>query len=259
MAAPHVVDLSDRDRAILSNLLRVRLLTGRQLERLHFASLATANARASDRRRVLGRLVKLKLITTLPRRVGGVRAGSAGLIYALDSRALRLRALWLDEPPRETARIRRPWAVGWQFVQHTLDISELYIRLRERERLSGDKLLHFETEPISWHRTGNGVLKPDAYAVYEAGRWEEHRWLEIDRATESLPTVRRKLLGYLDAVAGAAPGPNGVMPQVLVTVSSARRLDAVRSLLETLPPPADRLISVHCFNDVFGSPARPPP
>jgi hypothetical protein len=119
--------------------------------------------------------------------------------------------------------------------------------------------LRFDPEPASWHQKASGVLKPDAYAVYEAGRWEEHRWLEVDRATESLPTVRRKLLGYLDAVAGSAPGPSGVMPQVLVTVPSARRLDVVRSLLETLPPPADRLISVHCFTDVFGSSGRPPP
>jgi hypothetical protein len=259
MAAPAAIELSARDRAVLSDLLRVRLLTGRQLERLHFADLATANARSSDRRRVLGRLTKLKLVTALPRRVGGVRSGSAGLVYALDAQALRLRALWMEEPPDGPRRVRRPWPVGWPFMQHTLDISELYVRLRERERRTGERLLRFDTEPASWHRTTVGVLKPDAYAVYEAGRWEEHRWIEVDRATESLPTLRRKLLGYLDAVGTGVMGPGGVMPEVLVTVRSARRLAAVRSLLETLPAPADRLISIHCFDEAFCASGRPPP
>src|SRR5829696_5812441 len=89
MAKLKLIELSSRQTAVLADLRRVRLLTGRQLERLHFAKLATPNARASARRRALGGLVAAGLVTTLPRRIGGERAGSAGLIYTLDARGQR--------------------------------------------------------------------------------------------------------------------------------------------------------------------------
>jgi len=89
--------LAQRDVAILRDLDRLRLLSGRQLEQLHFQALTTGNARGSARRRTLGRLVDLKLVSALPRRVGGERAGSSGLVYCLDSRAYRERALWAPD------------------------------------------------------------------------------------------------------------------------------------------------------------------
>jgi hypothetical protein len=61
-----VIALSSREYAVLTDLQRVRLLSGGQLERLHFAELATANARGSARRRTLGGLVYAGLVTTCP-------------------------------------------------------------------------------------------------------------------------------------------------------------------------------------------------
>src|SRR5215218_9654600 len=90
MAKLEVKELSSRQYAVLADLQHVRLLSGQQLERLHFAQLATPNARGSARRRSLGGLVGTGLVTTLPRRIGGERAGSAGLIYILDARGQRL-------------------------------------------------------------------------------------------------------------------------------------------------------------------------
>jgi hypothetical protein len=253
MASLQPPELSARDQAILRDLHRVRLLTGRQLERLHFADLSNANARGSARRRSLGRLVALRLVTTLPRRVGGERAGSAGLVYALDSRAYRLRWLWLDDDHPIPDRVRRPWAIGWPFVQHTLDVAELFVRLRERERDGLLRVAEYAAEPASWY----GRLKPDAYAVYETSEWEQHRWLEVDRATESLPGLRRKLLAYVDLALSGDVGPRGVLPQVLLSVPTDKRATDIRRLLDTLPPPSDGLISIERFDDVFA--ARPPP
>jgi hypothetical protein len=62
--------LSARDRAILADLERVRVLTGAQLQRLHFDPLSH-NSRARDRRRILRRLTDLDLVATLDRRIGG--------------------------------------------------------------------------------------------------------------------------------------------------------------------------------------------
>ena len=62
---------------------------GKQLERLHFTELSGASGPVV-RRRVLGRLVRWEVLTTLERRIGGVRAGSSGLVYALNIAGKRL-------------------------------------------------------------------------------------------------------------------------------------------------------------------------
>src|SRR5829696_5656987 len=118
MAKLESKELSSRQSAILADLRRVRILSGGQLERLHFARLATPNARGSARRRTLGGLVSAGLVTTLPRRIGGERSGSAGLVYTLDARGHRLIA----ESEPNSHRVRRPWPIGWPFVQHSLAV-----------------------------------------------------------------------------------------------------------------------------------------
>jgi hypothetical protein len=140
------------------------------------------------------------------------------------------------------------------FVLHTLAVSELYVRLREAERCNRPddwRLLDYQAEPESWHHSSLGWLKPDAYAVLVRGRWEEHWWLEVDRGTESLPTLRRKLLGYLDSALAGDQGPHGVLPRVLVTVETDKRRQAVTDLITSLPPPADRMLSVQPFAQAF--------
>ena len=261
--------LPARDRLILADLLRVRLLTGSQIERLHFHNLEPLRSRGSSRRRTMHRLTSLHLTTTLVRRIGGERAGSAGLIYSLD--VLGQRLLALNALLTSASRIRRPWPIGTLFVHHSLDVAELYVRLRERAWQTAQpfELVRFGAEPSSWHAASSGVLKPDAFVVWIDGDWEEHRWIEVDRASESLPTLRRKLLAYVDAATAGDLGPAGVLPRVLVTVPDDRRLRAVERLIEDLPVPGAQLIYVERFDSTFRpmatdqptglEEARPPP
>jgi hypothetical protein len=251
------LELSDRQSAVLNDLRRVRLLSGRQLERLHFAGLATANARGSARRRTLGSLVASGLVTTLPRRIGGERAGSAGLVYALDARGQRL--LDAGEAGHDGQRVRRPWPIGWPFVLHSLAVAELYVRLRELEARDSIRLLHFAAEPACWYRSRQSLLKPDAWSVYETADWEEHWWLEVDRATESLPTLERKLRQYLAFTTSGDAGPLGVTPRVLLTVPTAARLRAAQRVVDNLPSPADKLFRIAEFSVLFQGSPRPPP
>jgi hypothetical protein len=257
MAKLELKELSPRQYAVLADLGRVRLLSGQQLERLHFAQLATANARGSARRRSLGSLVTAGLVTTLPRRIGGERAGSAGLIYTLDAQGHRLLAA--TETGRAGQRVRRPWPIGWPFTKHSITVAEAYVRLRELENSGHIRLLHFATEPACWYRTAQGVLKPDAWVVYETGDWEEHWWLEVDLGTESMQTLDRKLRRYLSFATSGQVGPLGVTPRVLLTVPTAERLVIARLVVNRLPSPAEQLIEVREFFLVFGLPARPPP
>jgi hypothetical protein len=243
--AAYVRDLVDllaaRDKAILRDLARVRVLTGRQLERLHFHDLGAAN-RDRARRRVLNRLTSLSLVTTLERRVGGVRAGSAGLIYALDTAGQRLLRLPDHEEERPT---RRPWTPGALFLSHTLAVAELYVQFREAERAGDFELVTFHAEPACWQRTASlGTIKPDAYVLLAEGDIEDAWWCEVDRGTESANTLRRKLNLYLLAAQAGVVGPDQVLPRVLVSVPDEQRLEIVRSIIATLSPVTERLISV---------------
>lgn len=233
--------LGERDRAILDDVARVRVLTGRQVERLHFADLAGRH-RDRTRRRVLERLVSLQLLTPLERRIGGIRAGSAGITYSLGPAGQRLLAI---EEDGAGGRIRRPGTPTARFMIHNLSVAELYVRLVEAGRAGLLTLVDYRAEPAAWWRDSEGEwIKPDAYAVVNAGDVEDSWAIEVDNATESLPTLRRKLAAYLNLVANEERGPDGgPLPRVLVTVPDERRLTAVRELVPALPEPAEELFA----------------
>jgi hypothetical protein len=240
-----VAALSDRDRAILLDLARVRVLSGDYLSRLHFHDQAPGS-RERARRRVLARLVELRLAATLERRaIGGVRAGSAAHIYSLGiagQRALPLldADMYADQL---SGRPRTPWTPGSMFLAHTLGVAQLYVLLREYERAHELTLAHFTAEPASWHPDATGgVIKPDAYVRIQRGDVEDAWWVEVDRATESIPTLTRKLLAYVEFARRGQLGPDGVTPRVLVTVPHDHRLAAVHDLVSRLPAPATELI-----------------
>lgn len=237
-------ELSERDRAVIESVRLLHTVSGVQLERLHFADLADSS-RPVMRRRVLARLVRLRLLVVLERRIGGVRAGSAGLVYALDTAGQRLTT-----DGSSGKAVRRPWTPSARFLDHRLAGSHLYVRLREAERLGELEVLRFLTEPDSWQQTGTlGLLKPDAYAVVASDHVEDAWWIEIDQGTESLPTLRRKLDVYLDAARAGHLGPDGVLPRVLVAVSSDQRREAVADLIDRLPAPASALLHVETQAD----------
>lgn len=235
-------ELSERDRAILDDVGRVRVLTGRQVERLHFAGFSGRH-RDRTRRRVLERLVRLQLLTPLERRIGGVRAGSAGLVFVLGPAGQRLLAA---RDHGSGGRVRRPGTPTPRFMIHNLAIAELYVGLVEAGRAGAFTLTDYRAEPASWWRTSEGAwVKPDALVVVSAGDVEDSWAIEVDQATESLPTVRRKLKVYLDLVANGERGPDGgVLPRVLVTVPDEGRLRTVREVVASLPGPAEELFAV---------------
>ena len=233
--------LSARDWAVIRDVARLRLVTGAQLERLHFADLAETS-RPVVRRRVLGRLVRGRVLDTLERRVGGVRAGSSGLVYALDIAGKRLMA--------RDGRATRPSLPGERHVRHVLAVGQLYVDLAELARAGKLALDEFEAEPASWWPDGHGGrLKPDAHVLVANGNHSDHWWVEVDLATEHLPTLKRKLMTYLDFYNQGQLGPDGIMPWVLVTVPDAKRLSEIDRLIHQLQSRAGELFTVALHND----------
>ncbi|WP_457028730.1 replication-relaxation family protein [Kitasatospora sp. P5_F3] len=231
--------LSDRDWAVIQTLTTLRLASGAHLERLHFENLTTGS-QPVVRRRVLSRLVSWGVLVTLDRRVGGVRAGSSGLVYALGPTGHRLAH----------TPARRRELPGERFWRHLLAVTELYVGLAEQARAGRLQLATFQGEPACWWRDAYGAwLKPDAFVLLSAPSHDDAWWVEIDRATESLPTLRRKLTAYVDFARTGQRGPAGLMPRVLVTVPTTARQQAVETMVRRLPAPAGELVAVTLDKD----------
>jgi hypothetical protein len=77
--------LSGRDLAIIRQVAGLRLMSAKQIQAVHFPDAAHDNEQAATRarQRVLERLTRERLLIRLERRIGGVRAGSAGFVLAL--------------------------------------------------------------------------------------------------------------------------------------------------------------------------------
>lgn len=208
---------------------------GEGIGRLHFADLSPVS-RDRTRRRVLRRLVSWRVLRTLDRRVGGVRAGSDGLVFALDTAGVWLTRL--HHADDAGAAPRRPSQPGAAFTSHILAVTALYVGLVEQARQQPVEVRQFLAEPACWlPDNAGGYLKPDAYTVLAAGHRDEW-WIEVDQVTEAMPRLRRKLLTYLDYANTGGIGPAGVLPRVLITTPTPHRCRAIGDLITGLPPPA---------------------
>jgi hypothetical protein len=236
--------LAGRDWAIIATLARVRVATVGQLERTCFAEVSRRQARQS-----LASLADRRVVARLPRVVGGVRAGSAGYVYALDVAGLRLAR-------PDQARPQRPWSVGTAFLAHSLAVTEVYVRLVEHGRTGALRLVEFVAEPGCWRTffgPGGGrlVLKPDAFVVVRLGGYEDRWFIEVDRGTEASTTLARKCEVYRWYWAsGTEQARTGVFPRVLWVVPDERRYQSLVEVLGRQPAEAWALFTVATFEQV---------
>lgn len=220
--------LTPRDLAVVDMLARLRVASVRQLERVHFPG------QTRTARRVLAELSERRILARLARTVGGVRAGSAGYIYALD-----VVGQYLGEQggPAHGERLRRPWTPGSRFLDHALAVSELYVQLVEQSRAGRFELVAFEAEPDSWrvfpHLGVATTLKPDGFV--RVGLDDEEAWffVEVDRGSESVRTVESKAKVYRSYwESGDEQDKHGVFPLVLWLVPSTKRRTEVRQAVQ---------------------------
>ncbi len=241
--------LSTRDREVLATLRTVRLATGRQLERLHFGASDSRQCR-----RVLASLVDRGLIARLPRRVGGVRAGSAGYVYALDVAGQRLTT------PPGSRRPQRPWTPGQIFLAHTLLVTELFVLLSTAHQEEIVRLLTFEGEPSCWRTFagrggGRAVVKTDAYLRLGVGGYEDRWFVEVDRGTESSATITRKADTYRAYWSSGREQARsgGVFPRVLFLVPDEARHQQVVDTLGRQPAESWALYQVALFDQALAT------
>jgi hypothetical protein len=243
--------LSPRALEVVATLAELRFASARQLERWHFVG-ATPLARARSARRSLERLTSLGVLARLDRRIGGVRAGSAGYIYGLDLAGQRIAAEhgWL-----RLKRSRRLQEPSRTFLRHLLAVGELHLRVIEADRAGGAlELLDRQAEPACWRAyTDPGgsrlILKPDAFVVVATADLEWSWFCELDRATESLTTIERKLSAYVAYWhSGREVAERGVQPRTLWLAPTARRVEQLTAAIERLPLEAQPLFMVAAFD-----------
>ncbi len=171
-----VEQLSPRDLAILDDLERFRLLTSRQIQRLHFAvgsAHATVSAATRATQRALTKLERYGILARLQHRVGGVRHGSQGIVWQLTSTGSRLQQERSGRHNRH--RYSEPATL---FVDHTLAVAECAVHIREMERAGCLEVVELTTEPDNW-RTFLGkhaqavTLKPDLSLVTASSDYED--------------------------------------------------------------------------------------
>lgn len=231
---------SDAEKALLRVVDRLRLVSHAQLARLTPRSNGVSQASAArTTRRMLLRLTELGALSRLERRIGGVRAGSAGHVYYLGPVGQRLIAYWNGDGLLR-GRVRPE--PGAPFVRHRLSVSELYVTGRERERTGDIDLLAFDVEPDAWRESldelgSRTTLKPDAYLRVGVGAYEDRWFIEVDLGTESRTVIARKLRAYLDYFhTGAEQAASGVFPRVLWLTLAESRKTAIVDLTTALPP-----------------------
>jgi hypothetical protein len=233
-------ELRPIDLALLADVHRLNVVSGRQLHRLHYQPSETGRRMA---RLDFQRLVERRVLARLGRSVGGRRAGSEGFVYALGVAGQRL-----IRPEGE--RPREPWTPISQNLRHDLAVSQLYVQLRQLEREGRTELEHFDAEPVCWrpfHGLGGGreMLKPDAYVVTATSDYTDSWFIEMDRSTEPTTRIADKLKAYSRyRQSGREQANRGVFPLVLFVVPDERRRRQLSTVVNRLPPDESSLFRV---------------
>lgn len=238
--------LSPRDHAIVTDVVRLQFVTAGQLSRLHFSEIEHVGTRMRRVQRTTARLVEQGLLRRLERRVGGTRAGSASYTYATTAEGERLVRYLAGEGIPRLRNYREP---GLTFVVHAIACAEVYVQLVEAAR-GGLELIDYEAEPDCWRTflgpLGEAIsLRPDAFASVGFGEFEFRSFVEVDRGTEGSSALTRKLASYIDYWrSGVEQRQHVVFPRVVWQVETARRAELLERLVAGLPEGTQQLFAV---------------
>jgi hypothetical protein len=260
--------LSDRDLAVLDTIRDHRFLTVAHLVGFEFWAHRSHRVAVRVCQRVLQRLEADGLLVRAGR-VGGRHAGRSPDIWRLSSQGLRL--LNLRDGLGAVGRIEEP---GRAFVQHYLAIADADLALVEADRQGRFDLLDVILEPRSWRRyLGSGgarlTLKPDLFVRTADPHYLAECFIEIDRETESIPTVLKQCRLYEDyRRTGAEQHRAELFPRVIWAVPDERRAHNIRHAIlrsRDLDPDlfrvttADRLADIVTAETTGQAPADTPP
>lgn len=232
-------DLTELDRAVAGFVRDVRLCSGGQLVRRFWPGGESDRRRAA---RALRRLADWQVLERLPRQIGGVRAGSQGYLYALGPAGVRILAAG--------QAARRRDVPGERHIAHTVAATEVVVALHQAQAAGRLELLEVQSEPACWRGFQGPLgarltLKPDLFVRVGVGSLEDRWQIEVDLATESVPTIREKARRYVQHFrAGTEQARHGVYPRTLWAAPTDQRCQQITRALGGLPPATWELFRV---------------
>lgn len=225
--------LTARDIRLLEDLERYRLLTTRQIQRLHFPAIpfgehVTVSAATRGTTRILHRLEALGVVARLERRIGGTKHGSANTIWQLGATGERYLRTRHGHPRRR--RFDEP---SLTFIAHTIAVRDVLAAIVEHAKPQQYEVLSSDVEPDCWRifttGTGTTTLRPDLFVVTADPDTETHSFVEVDLGTEHLPAVIRKCRIYQRYFrTGIEQAQRGLFPAVVWLVPTAKRGRMIR-------------------------------
>lgn len=249
--------LSDRDWDILRWLHQHRYATSDQLRRRFFVDHVSRSAATRACVRVLDRLLEKRILTRLERRIGGVRHGSAGFVWCLDTIGDRLTRA--DGGSRR--RVQEP---SFTFLAHSLAATETHVQLQVADRAGSFRLTSVQVETEAWrdYVTPSGarsILKPDLMVTVSNDEYDDHWYIEIDLGTEWLPTLLRKCRAYEDyRRTGRAQAEHGVFPRVLWVLPTMARVERLNAAIAAEPSLSARLFTCITPEELIATLRNPP-
>lgn len=228
--SPRFSSLSSAQAAVLQAVTKHGQLTASQVRRLLYEGTPRGTYVRSSRH--LKKLTELGLL----RRFQGVYYGDAEYIYM---------------PAGTTTR-------GPVF--HTLDISELYVRLSEasykqariddgttepQSAIRGYEIqITFDREPWCHIKVGHVEVKPDAYLKFNE---QEQYFIEVDRSSADRTKLAKKLRLYVNLFESWTRAQGETFPQVIYTVIDSDRKRQIEGVAKTQRYP--NLFKVMLFDE----------
>jgi hypothetical protein len=233
--------LTARDQHLVGFLDRYRFATTGQLARLYATAFNGPNSALRQTNRQLAKLEQHGLLRRLERRVGGVRAGSSSSIWTLTTAGRKVAGAHQVASLGAVARARAV-EPSLAFLDHTLAVTELAVRLIELTHNGRLDSVAVTPEPACWRRyvgrAGQPVwLKPDLDAItITTDGFEDHWFIEVDRATENPARIIAKCRQYQDyRTTGREQHDTGLFPAVLWVTPDVRRRNQLAERLADEP------------------------
>lgn len=212
---------------------------------VHQVVFAPVSRRACQR--CLTTLFRQGLVVRARAAAGGLGGGSRAYVYGLSAAGAETLAHIDDAPRTQIPYVRDPEAFAPQRARHQLAVNQCFIALwRALGSTAGHSLVRWNSDPhlrMRYQATGRShVIHPDGLAQVRnpSGDW----WLffEIDRGTEDLRRISRKVHRYAHFWrSGAWRIEFPVFPQLRITSNRRTRVASLcRAVDDALHEVADR-------------------
>lgn len=190
------IQLTSRDQEIIRHVFRHRFLRSTQLTELLLGS----------RQHVLRRLQRLYHHGYLDRpraQIERYTAGSKAMVYGIGKQGMKFLEEHLGIPRRKVDWTARDRSVNRYFLDHTLAVADILVKLEVACRADGrTQLIHARQPhepPVHWqvavrhhgHRVSIGVVPDAVFGLRTPGEPDAWFFLEADRAT--MPVARQNL------------------------------------------------------------------